>query len=274
MSQRRKRPTSTRLHVKPLEERAVLAYVPFLEQPPILTNANGASSLVAEDLDMDGDADIIAGFADRVVWYENVNGLGTIGPSRTLDTELTVVRAVRAADIDGDGDLDAVSLTRLTTSWYENTNGRDLFGPPRVIAGGPGGTLRGQRDVLTVDFDLDGDIDIRLTTINEVFWFENTDGLGTFGAKQLLVERPAWTRAIHAADIDADGDFDVVSSGRVFAWNENLGNQVVGPQQRIDDLERDGLANMVSTADFALEIPVLSTSAPSTGTETWIWSLR
>jgi FG-GAP-like repeat len=85
--------------------------------------------------------------------------------------------------------------------------------------------------VFPIDLDNDGDLDILSTSYSdsEVVWFENTDGLGTFGGAQLISN--SMTTAIFAisADLDNDNDNDVVSgSFDKIAWYANNGNGTFG----------------------------------------------
>jgi hypothetical protein len=63
---------------------------------------------------------------------------------------------------------------------------------------------------------------------DEVVWYENTDGAGGFGSEQVISAAVDGPRAIFVADVDRDGDPDVVSASRnddKIAWHENRGGQ-------------------------------------------------
>ncbi len=74
-------------------------------------------------------------------------------------------------------------------------------------------TADGPTYVLAVDMDLDGDLDIASCAYNsgEVFWSENTNGLGTAWTKHVIgsVSSP---RFIAVADFDGNGYRDIVTS--------------------------------------------------------------
>ena len=54
--------------------------------------------------------------------------------------------------------------------------------------------------------------------------YENIDGLGTFGTQQVITTEADGARSVYAADVDGDGDVDVLSASRFddkIAWYEN-----------------------------------------------------
>ena len=67
------------------------------------------------------------------------------------------------------------------------------------------------------DIDGDGDIDLAsgCSEVDEVVWYENIDGKGTFGVKKpyqhLLI-----LYVLFLADIDGDGDTDLLSANSLF----------------------------------------------------------
>ncbi|MCZ4237907.1 VCBS repeat-containing protein, partial [Staphylococcus equorum] len=59
----------------------------------------------------------------------------------------------------------------------------------------------------------------------EIVWFENLDGQGNFSTKNTISTEVQSPRSVIAADIDNDGDMDVIASSQnddKIAWYENL----------------------------------------------------
>jgi hypothetical protein len=194
----------------------------------ISNNALTVLSVFASDLDGDGDFDVIAtsNSSKRLYWYENLNGLGSFGPGHIIVETIDFVGfiSVFAIDIDGDSDNDVLSAEfGDALSWYENTDGLGSFGARQIITS----TLVTPYMVFSIDLDDDGDADVLSAsgTDNKVVWFENMDGLGTFGLEQIITTSTDGPRSVYAADIDNDGDNDVLSASireNKIAWYENL----------------------------------------------------
>ncbi|HNO80432.1 MAG TPA: FG-GAP-like repeat-containing protein [Phycisphaerae bacterium] len=226
----------------------------FLGQQVITTVADGAWSVFAEDLDGDGDFDVISasGNDDKIAWYENVDGLGTFGPQQVITTTANFTNSVFAADLDGDGDVDALSASFLDDkiAWYENVNGLGTFGPQQVIST----AADGARSVFAADLDSDGDLDVASASYldDKIAWYENIDGLGGFGPQQVITTAAIDAWFVWAADLDGDGDADMLSASESddkIAWYENTdGLGSFGPQKVITTAA-DG-ARSAFTADL------------------------
>ena len=91
-----------------LEDRTLLAAV-FGDETIISSNAAGAESVFAVDLDGDGDMDVLTASRndDKIAWYEN-NGNQTF-TSHTISTDADGAKSVFAADMDGDLSLIHIS---------------------------------------------------------------------------------------------------------------------------------------------------------------------
>ena len=197
--------------------------------PPLVitTLADGASSVFAADLDGDGDPDVLsASFNDdKIAWYENTDGLGAFGPQLVITTLADGAESVFAADLDGDGDLDVLSASFNDDkiAWYENTDGLGAFGPQQILSL----AADGARSVFASDLDGDGDQDVLSASSDDdkISWYENTDGLGSFGPRAVITAAAFGARSVFAADLDGDGNPDVLSAahqGDEIAWYKNF----------------------------------------------------
>jgi hypothetical protein len=171
----------------------------------------------------------------------------------------------RGADVDGDGDMDIYSANTPDGDvvWYEN-NGSQTFTKRTIDA-----NFVNVRAVLAVDLDGDGDLDIAAAAAGNapaggaVVWYENL-GNRTFSALKSVDPATPGGTALSAADMDGDGDMDLLSSAYAInqqAWHRNDGGGVF-VKQVLDnaangagdivpvDLDRDGDMDAVGVARF------------------------
>jgi hypothetical protein len=220
----------------------------FGPQQVITTNADGAQDVFAADIDGDGDFDVLSasGGDDIVAWHENIDGQGTFSSQKVISANGS---ELEVADFNGDGDIDVLSVSGRdgTVAWYDNTDGQGTFVLRQVIA------VNGS-NVDAADIDGDGDLDVLLDSGSDdrVAWHENTDGEGSFGSQQTIASSSDIVGDVYAADLDDDGDLDVLSASYLIdtvSWYENTDGQgTFGAQQIIsDDIS---LPAAVHTADF------------------------
>ena len=192
----------------------------------ITTAANGASSVFAADLDGDGDVDVISAstLGNEIAWYENQDGLGFFWVQHVISSSTSRARDVEAVDLDGDGDLDVLTAGNGPPgiAWHENTNGLGAFGPKRIVDPWAGGKVA----ATAADLDADGDPDLLVASrsADTVTWYENLDGLGGFSASRDLSTAVEDVLGVAAADLDGDGDLDVLAGaegGDEIVWFEN-----------------------------------------------------
>ena len=93
-----------------------------------------------------------------------------------------------AADTDADGLDDGEEI------------GTGNFGPPQGIDGAAAGLA----SLGDVDGDGDADVLAALRVDGQVVWYENTDGMGTYGARQVIASLDEPT-SLSGADFDGDG---------------------------------------------------------------------
>lgn len=193
----------------------------------ITQTATQPARVVSADLDGDGDLDVLttASGDDTVAWFENTDGTGLFGPEQAISTLADGAWGLAAADLDGDGDLDVLAGAEIadTVLWYENTDGNGAFGPARTVVA----SVDGPRFVAAADVDGDGDLDVVATarSADQVSWYANTDGLGSFALGGTVASGPDDPIWAGPADLDGDGDLDVLvssSQDATHAWYENL----------------------------------------------------
>ncbi|NOQ92369.1 MAG: T9SS type A sorting domain-containing protein [Flavobacteriaceae bacterium] len=235
----------------------------------ISTDADGAKSVYATDIDGDGDMDVIsvsntaALTTDKLAWYENLDGKGTFGAQQILPTSTTPT-SVYAADIDNDGDMDLIwSAQRFDRiSWLENTDGKGTFELKEISKDAD----RAQ-SVFSVDIDGDGDMDVLSASFGDdkIAWYENTDGKGNFSSEKIITTDADGAQSVFSVDLDGDGDMDVLSASdndNKIAWYENtdgLGN--FGSQQIITTDAERALSVYSVDLDGDGDMDVLSASA-------------
>lgn len=233
----------------------------FIIEHPINTSESTPTIIRAQDLDGDGDMDLVCGVynADKISWYQNLDGHGTFGTERIIaDTQDDngSLTALEIADMDGDHDMDIIgSSYNGNIHFYKNTNGAGSFALQQSSF------FNSMQSIYPADIDGDGDNDIVGVSINgggafdAVVWFEN-DGQGNFTDKHSVSDLRIHGQAIHAADVDNDGDMDVltaaghVSTSGQLAWYENTdGLGHFSERQMIHEVFSSNIAWCVATAD-------------------------
>ena len=225
-------------------------------------------AVFAADLDGDDHLDVLttASSDNSVSWYKNTDGNGAFGSRQFITEEAMSARAIYAADLDGDGDQDVLSASFADDkiAWYQNTDGLGNFGPQQVISI----EAKGAQSVTAIDLDGDGDMDVLSASLNDnkIAWYRNVDGLGTFGPQEVITTDAIGARFVDVADLDGDGDMDVLSASSAddkIAWYENRdGRGDFGPQQvittaansaqivRAFDLDGDGDRDVLSASSI------------------------
>jgi serine/threonine protein kinase len=184
-------------------------------------------SIVAADVDGDGDLDVLLGnFFSPSQLLLNA-GDGTFPTSIELPGGSAFTTSIAAADVDGDGDLDVLLGNYFDPSRTLPISGDGTFNSPsRVLLNAGDGTFPTSvglpvdcaftRSIAAADVDGDGDLDVLLGNNDIIGNIDspsrvllNADG-GTFPTSIELPGGSAYTLSIAAADVDGDGDLDVL----------------------------------------------------------------
>lgn len=210
----------------------------FGAQQIISDTAGRVLSLFAVDLDNDMDVDVITADydGDLLVWYENIDGMGNFSSQKIISNSAHAVNPIASYDFDGDGDYDILCASAGDDKivWYENTDGAGLFGSAKIITS----EVDNPNCIYACDIDGDNDFDVLSSSFHDgkIAWYENLDGMGSFGPQQLINDSTIVPRFVHACDIDLDGDMDALSMQEVnnLYWYENTdGNGNFGLPQLI-----------------------------------------
>lgn len=161
------------------------------------------------------------------------------------DVAVAAGHAFGTGDLDGDGDADFVVLDTTSVSWWENDGTPIDGGWTEHAIGAQLGSDKGT--VRVSDLDADGDLDVVISAslAGDLMWWEN-DGTPVNGGwtQHMVDDNLAGVMSVHAADIDADGDLDLISAAEtagVVVYRPNHGGQFglettdVAPAAVLDD---------------------------------------
>lgn len=240
--------------------------------------------VTAQDDDNDGDTDLIVhdgnGYFRR---YENLTG--TTFATQTAMLLMHSVKRIETGDPDNDGDQDLLiaasySVSGRMITWLENTGGGTYGENHRIVP-----DLYWPQHTVAIEVTGDTLTDLVYICGNPLVYLENL-GNGKFERAQLISDQHISLVGLHNADLDNDGDQDIVvaSSGDdKLAWYQNLGNGF-GPQQIIPstvlspqsvfctDLDNDGWSDVLLASGNDTKISWYKNTGGVIGNEQTIYS--
>ena len=169
--------------------------------------------MAAADIDRDGDADLLLG----TYWLENEGGefqAHQLNPADGLPDRNVL------ADIDGDGRLDGVSGFESSRApgklaWYEQAPVATATWTEHLID-----RTIGPMSMDVADLDRDGDVDVLVGQHNlvdpsasKLLIYENVDGRGGEWSSREISSGDEHHDGTQLADMDGDGDLDIISLG-------------------------------------------------------------
>ena len=176
-------------------------------------------------MDDDGDMDIVSASSDddTIAWYENDGASNPSWTASNIATSADGATSVFVADMDNDGDMDILSASYVddTIAWYEN----DGAANPSWTASDIATDADGAFSVFAADMDNDGDMDIISASQydNTIAWYENDGAADPSWTASDIATSADGARSVFAADMDNDGDMDIISASRdddTIAWYE------------------------------------------------------
>jgi hypothetical protein len=177
------------------------------------------------DFDGDGDTDLLVAefghfHTGRILLFENTAVIDGIPSFRehVIDERHGAIH-IPVADLNGDGTLDFVALISQEYEVVEAflNDGQGSFRRELIFAGGD--PAFGSSGIQLVDMDADGDLDVlysngdtfgslHLKSYHGIHWLENR---GQYPFENRLLAKMVGVQKALAADLDGDGDQDVVA---------------------------------------------------------------
>ena len=250
---------------------AINATAEFSSQRIITSSASGVIEAASLDLEGDGDLDFFTADlgADQITLHRN-NGNGTYSSSAFVDG-LNNPGNVHASDLDQDGDLDLVMVGSGNITPF------GVFGSELAVARNDGGgnwsipytntNVPGLWDVTTGDINGDGNLDLVYClggNFDQIGWQAGNGNFGFAGVNAISTGTATGDepRDIHIADVDGDGDLDVLACNYLsndLSLYQNNGNGISWSRLIIEsgasgirkvvtaDLNGDGFLDVIRT---------------------------
>ena len=162
----------------------------------------------------------------EITLYEN-NGSQTF-MAYVIGTAVNGTRSVYAGDMDNDGDTDIIATALNDDEVIVYTNETSGLATASFVSNTITTAADGAQSVFSIDVDSDGDMDIISASYydDKIAWYKNNGAINpTFTSINISTNADGAT-SVFAADMDNDGDIDIISSSGdddVIAWYENDG---------------------------------------------------
>jgi hypothetical protein len=223
---------------------------------------------ILADFNNDGALDLAVKTFGNISVFLN-NGVGSFGAEIKFPT-VGEPRSIAAADLDGDGNLDIVAVGEAGSGGIAIHYGDGVGGFLGTVIGGghvPSGNVQ------LVDINNDGTLDIVTGNWTGNILFYLNDGNRSYTPVALPVTEGGLNKVFIAADLDGDGDVDLVTAGSgsssIQIWfNDGTGNFPVAPDSYtvganpiaavLGDFNEDGIADIATLNLWSNNISILT----------------
>ncbi|MBL7032833.1 MAG: VCBS repeat-containing protein [Candidatus Delongbacteria bacterium] len=227
-----------------------IAQIPFT-QHTVDNTLNSCSSLWVDDMDGDGDRDIIAGYNFAgISWWRNELGGQPPWTRQQIATGLVGVCSVISLDLNQDQQPEVASAAwdDATVSWWGYEDNWQWV--QHIIDD----NAAGAHEVHAVDLDDDGDLDLlaALAEDDEIVWYSNEGGFPPAWTRRSIQSGFGGARSVTTADFDLDGDLDVVGAAldddAISWWRQDWSDSTVWTEFPITTVLN--MAHRVAVADL------------------------
>jgi hypothetical protein len=230
----------------------------------------GTASIYVSDLDNDGDNDVLGAVLEDsdIVWWR-YDGGPLQWTKFIIDPSFFQAISVYAADIDSDGDQDVIGAASYSDeiAWWEN-NGNATQWTKHLIRL----AYDFAHEVYAHDLDMDGDMDVlgASSNLDLISWWRNDGGNPVAWTEQTIGGSSDGAKSVRVADLDEDGDNDVVGASlydnEITWWRNEGGNPIQWTEFTIDfnfggahrvqtiDIDNDQDQDILAVAYFGNEI--------------------
>lgn len=218
-----------------------------------------------EDVDLDGDSDVIA-WGRGVKCYIN-NGKGQLAIDTVINQAFINSPEPYFFDIDNDGDQDVGGIVPTTPYWYtlywhENQGGCNFSAPTFIGFHHTGQFSSSRFEYQGADFDGDGDIDFVMSSTydTKLILFKN-NGANNSWTKSTITNQAGEISYLNAYDLNNDGRSDIIDYNQLdstLGWRPSNANGSFGSRNTIttdfsnwdrlffDDVNADGINDIIS----------------------------
>ena len=184
----------------------------------IRSNFTNAHDAKCADIDQDGDTDIIAAnyySPGNIIICYNDGGTTASWQTSHLTSTFTGALRVSVIDLDKDNDLDILGTASDADeiAWWINTGGNPSTWPKNIIAA----NFHGSSDLYVIDMNDDEIYDIMANAWKSdqiAYWICNDIQTNSW-SKSTVSTTLEVAAGISGADMDDDGDVDIVAVGKI-----------------------------------------------------------
>ena len=245
----------------------IFSQIVFDDEKILIDNTHFNAEVIAvvvDDMDNDGDKDVIAASKDdsQVLMYENFAGDLLYNPRILITDNAEYPKDLYVSDLDNDGlkDIIVTSGSGDKIIWFKNLTG-NTFSDKIILLD----NIYRPKKIVCVDIDNDGDNDIFFNSSQDdnVFLLKN-DGFANFSNPEVVVSINGDGEVLNAIDINNDGLLDIISSNwsDTFYWSRNLGNGLFDEKQGLGygndlafyDINNDNYLDAIGVDDYDNEV--------------------